>query len=94
VPAGVLIAAGMTCTVTLSYPCSDDALIGAVEAAKAGLIAPLVVGPKEHGDMRVLKASTAPAAEAATIEQTVEVASVSSQTARRGLRELRSVHRA
>jgi hypothetical protein len=29
------------------YPCSDDALIGAVEAAKAGLIAPLLVGPKE-----------------------------------------------
>jgi phosphotransacetylase len=30
------------------YPCSDDALIGAVEAAKAGLIAPLLVGPKEQ----------------------------------------------
>src|SRR5215831_4895082 len=30
------------------YPCSEDALIGAVEAAKAGLIAPLLVGPKEH----------------------------------------------
>jgi hypothetical protein len=25
------------------YPCSGDALIGAVEAAKAGLIAPLLV---------------------------------------------------
>ena len=30
------------------YPCSEDALIGAVEAAKAGLIAPLLVGPKEQ----------------------------------------------
>jgi phosphate acetyltransferase len=30
------------------YPCSDDALVGAVEAAKAGLIAPLLVGPKEQ----------------------------------------------
>lgn len=30
------------------YPCSEDALIGAVEAAKAGLIAPLLVGPKSR----------------------------------------------
>jgi phosphate acetyltransferase len=30
------------------HPCSEDALIGAVEAAKAGLIAPLLVGPKEQ----------------------------------------------
>ncbi len=30
------------------YPCSEDALIGAVDAAKAGLIAPLLVGPKEQ----------------------------------------------
>jgi len=30
------------------YPLSDDALIGAVEAAKAGLIAPLLVGPKDE----------------------------------------------
>jgi phosphate acetyltransferase len=30
------------------YPCSEDALIGAVEAAKAGLIAPLLVGPEEQ----------------------------------------------
>jgi len=30
------------------YPCSEDALIGAVEAAKTGLITPLLVGPKEQ----------------------------------------------
>jgi hypothetical protein len=30
------------------YPCSEDALIGAVDAAEAGLIAPLLVGPKEQ----------------------------------------------
>jgi phosphate acetyltransferase len=30
------------------YPCSEDALIGAVAAVKAGLIAPLLVGPKEQ----------------------------------------------
>ena len=30
------------------YPCGEDALIGAVEAAKAGLIAPLLVGPKDE----------------------------------------------
>jgi phosphate acetyltransferase len=30
------------------YPCSEDALMGASEAAKAGLIAPLLVGPPEQ----------------------------------------------
>jgi phosphate acetyltransferase len=30
------------------YPCSEDALAGALEAAKAGLIAPLLVGPPEQ----------------------------------------------
>ena len=30
------------------YPCSEDALTGALEAAKAGLIAPLLVGPPDQ----------------------------------------------
>jgi phosphotransacetylase len=30
------------------YPCSEDALIGTIAAAKAGLITPLLVGPKEQ----------------------------------------------
>ena len=30
------------------YPLSEDALIGAIDAGKAGLIAPLLVGPKEQ----------------------------------------------
>ncbi len=30
------------------YPCSEDALMGASEAANAGLIAPLLVGPPEQ----------------------------------------------
>ena len=38
------------------YPCSEDALIGAVDAAKAGLIAPLLVGPKEQIDQVAKKA--------------------------------------
>jgi phosphotransacetylase len=30
------------------YPCSEDALIGATAAAKAGLITPILVGPKKQ----------------------------------------------
>jgi phosphotransacetylase len=30
------------------HPCSEDALAGAIDAAKAGLIAPILVGPKEQ----------------------------------------------
>jgi phosphate acetyltransferase len=30
------------------HPCSEDALAGAVDAAKVGLIAPILVGPKEQ----------------------------------------------
>ena len=30
------------------YPCSEDALLGAVEAARAGLIEPVLVGPEEQ----------------------------------------------
>jgi phosphate acetyltransferase len=30
------------------HPCSEDALAGAIEAAQAGLIAPILVGPKEQ----------------------------------------------
>ena len=30
------------------YPCSEDPLIGAIEAAQAGLIAPQLVGPEEQ----------------------------------------------
>jgi hypothetical protein len=30
------------------YPCSEDALIGTIEAGEPGLIAPLLVGPKER----------------------------------------------
>jgi phosphate acetyltransferase len=30
------------------YPCSEDALLGAVEAARAGLIEPVLVGPQEQ----------------------------------------------
>jgi phosphate acetyltransferase len=30
------------------HPCSEDALVGAVEAARAGLIEPLLVGPQEQ----------------------------------------------
>ena len=32
----------------VAYPCSEDALVGAVDAAKAGLIAPVLVGPEEQ----------------------------------------------
>jgi phosphate acetyltransferase len=32
----------------VAHPCSEDALIGAVEAAQAGLIEPVLVGPEEQ----------------------------------------------
>jgi phosphotransacetylase len=34
--------------IAVVYPCSEDALIGVVEAARTGLIAPQLVGPREQ----------------------------------------------
>ena len=45
------------------YPCGADALAGAVEAAEAGLILPVLYGPEAEFDgSRIMLTSTSPSA--------------------------------